>query len=930
MIDLINVSKSFNGRQVIKNLNLMLPRYGLVVINGPSGCGKSTLLNILSSLLDFEGDVSFDGRKYKSMSNEEKDNLRNKKIGFVFQDYKLFEFETVKENIMLSINLSSVDKENKKIKRVADLLSLVDLSTKMNELVSNLSGGEKQRVAIARAIANSPSLLLMDEPTGNLDEKNTEIVMELIKKISGSSLVVMVSHDEEITKRYADRIIKMKDGEIVSDKYQTKDRHKEYLPVLNLKYDDRKRSLPFKFLFSHTFNFVKRRKWRTLFITMSTSLGLIGVGLASTLSSIISTNLYKSYSSIIDSDKLIISSKTPNIEKDIVTSASYQEVMEFKNNNEGIKNIGVYYWNTESLFISDNFLSYDGGMYKKPIGNFSSTSVNEFAPLSSNKATIYPKRVDFLQENEVVLALPMLVISELCFQLQIERTINSLSNYIDHHEVELSLNFSNDNWGYSVEIPLLLKGFTLSSRQLIYHTNPIWNEYIFESCCQLPVTEYINVNSAHPWDLKKSYYLEFRNGRDEFLLKNRFSLEHSDFDFEILDKKYYPSLLDETSSFEANRLLVVRRSNKDDVPSYVGEYCRYATNFAHETIYGSYSGYSIYDQSLMMGFSKFTYISSNEETVLEMVDNMSYIKYEDSLNVIVPDDIVEGHFSKSNLHGFVFEPHYSIIKGREPFNFQEILISDVLAKQLKIDNPINKFIYLSFPVKEDVLSNGYITRSYETVSLKITGITDSGKLSISHKEGWSILFFQTMLGISTFDLRINSLAIKVDEGKEAEVINKINRAFPQLSITAPLQDVKASVDKICGHIETIMLAVSFGSIIIASLILFMCNHLHYMEAKKDIGLVRCLGVKEKESRKFVYFHSFMMTGISFITSALELIVVSIVLSKTLADSLYIEQTFVFNPLSLVYMLAVALFISLISSLLISKKISKLDALSCLQ
>ena len=213
-----------------------------------------------------------------------------------------------------------------------------------------------------------------------------------------------------------------------------------------------------------------------------------------------------------------------------------------------------------------------------------------------------------------------------------------------------------------------------------------------------------------------------------------------------------------------------------------------------------------------------------------------------------------------------------------------------------------------------------MTREFEIAPLKIVGITDSGKLSISHHESWSILFFQAMLGISTFELRINNLAIRIDEGNEEAIIQKLNRAFPQLSVNAPLKDVN----------DTIMLIVSITSVIIAALILFICNYLHFMEIKKDIGLVRCLGVKEKESRKFVYFHSLMMTGLSFVFSSIELLVVSIVLSKTMSELLYVESVFVLNPLSLLYMIGVALTISLLSSLLISRRISKLNASECLQ
>ena len=930
MIEFKNVSKKYGNQYVLKNINLSLPRYGLVIINGPSGCGKTTLLNSLSSLLDFEGDILFDGKSYKNMKTDEKDTLRNKKIGFVFQDYKLFEFETVNENILLSINLCSVDKEKKKIKRVSDLLSLVGLSKKAKECVSNLSGGEKQRVAIARALANSPSLLLADEPTGNLDETNTIAVMELLKKISSSSLVIMVSHDEEITNKYADRIIKMKDGKIVSDKYQNKSKYNEYLPILKLKYDDKKKIIPFKFLFDHTLSTIKRRKWRTMFITLSTSLGLIGVGLASTLSEIVSTNLYRSYSSIIESDKIVVSNKNSINKKDVITAASQSEVDQIASANNGISGIGVYYWAIDSYFPSENYLCLDKGGIKKPIDGFRASKVNEFGLLSSYKGTIYPKREDFLQDNEVVISLPMLTINEICYQLQIERTITSLSNYIAHHDLDVLLIFSNDNWGYSVEIPIKIKGFILSTKVLFYHTNTKWNEMVFENYCLLPTTNQISENSSHPWDLKKSYYLTFKNGRDEFLSNTRFSVEMVNLDFEIMDKKYYPSLFSDEDTYNCNRVMVVHRTNKDDIPSFVGDYCKSSIKDIFEITYGSDSGYSIYGESLMMGFSRATYISSKEEYVLDMADNMSYIKYEDSLKTVVPDGIVEGHFSKSNLNGFVFDPHYKIVSGREPANYQEILISVSLANKLNYTSLSNQFLYLSFPVKEALLTNGYISRQFETVALKIVGVTDSSKLSISHKEAWSILFFQTMFGISTFNLRINNLAIRVAEGKESVIIDKISRAFPNLLAVAPLQEVKGSVDNICSYIETIMLIVSISSVIIASLILLICNHLHFMETKKDIGLVRCLGVKEKESRKFIYFHSFWMTGLSFTFSSIELLIVSLFLSKALSKTLMIESVFVFNPLSFVYMFLIAAFISLISSLFTSFKTSKLQPLECLK
>ena len=127
----------------------------------------------------------------------------------------------------------------------------------------------------------------------------------------------------------------------------------------------------------------------------------------------------------------------------------------------------------------------------------------------------------------------------------------------------------------------------------------------------------------------------------------------------------------------------------------------------------------------------------------------------------------------------------------------------------------------------------------------------------------------------------------------------------------------------------ILLIVSISSIVIASLILFICNYLHFLEVKKDIGLVRILGSKKSQSKKFVYFHSFIMTSFSLFLSLVELFVISFVLSKVLASSLHINSMFVFNPMSIIYMFLVDTLIALVSSILISRKISKIPPLECL-
>ena len=226
MIRFSHVSKEFGNRTVLKDINLKLPRTGLISIIGPSGCGKTTLLNLLSGLLSFDGDIEIDGHHIGLMSQKEMDEYRLKNFGFVFQDFKLFESESVLNNIMFPLETANSCHQETKMKKCHELINLVGLKRNAKQRVNKLSGGEKQRVAIARALVNGPKIILADEPTGALDSKASQEIMKLLEVISEKSLVVMVTHDKDLAKKYAYQIIEMKDGVIVKIKHQAKKERK--------------------------------------------------------------------------------------------------------------------------------------------------------------------------------------------------------------------------------------------------------------------------------------------------------------------------------------------------------------------------------------------------------------------------------------------------------------------------------------------------------------------------------------------------------------------------------------------------------------------------------------------------------------------------------------------------------------------------------
>lgn len=222
MIKLVNVNKYYQSGQgkyhALRDINLTLPDKGMCFIVGKSGSGKSTLLNVIGGVDSYDsGELFIDNLSTKNFSRKDYNSYRNTYIGFIFQEFNVIKTLSVYDNIALSLSLlqKNVKEEHDKIMKI---IERVGLKGKEHRRMNEISGGERQRVAVARALIKDPHVIIADEPTGNLDSKNRDIVMDLLKELSKERLVIIVTHDKTLSAKYADREIKIKDGSIVSDK----------------------------------------------------------------------------------------------------------------------------------------------------------------------------------------------------------------------------------------------------------------------------------------------------------------------------------------------------------------------------------------------------------------------------------------------------------------------------------------------------------------------------------------------------------------------------------------------------------------------------------------------------------------------------------------------------------------------------------------
>ena len=311
MLKIKNIFKTYKTgslvQEALNDVSLNLRDNEFVAILGPSGSGKTTLLNIIGGLDRYdEGDLIINNVSTKNYKDRDWDTYRNHTIGFVFQSYNLIPHQSILSNVELALTIGGISKKERR-KRALNALAEVGLDDQAHKRPNQMSGGQMQRVAIARALVNNPDILLADEPTGALDSKTSVQVMELLKKVANDRLVVMVTHNPELANEYANRIVNLKDGKIISDSNpfivpdepldkkakKVKKAHMSYLTALSL-----------------SFNNLLTKKGRTILTAFAGSIGIIGIALILSLSTGFQNYIDKIQEDTLSSYPLTINSET--------------------------------------------------------------------------------------------------------------------------------------------------------------------------------------------------------------------------------------------------------------------------------------------------------------------------------------------------------------------------------------------------------------------------------------------------------------------------------------------------------------------------------------------------------------------------------------------------------------------------------------------
>ncbi len=367
MIEIKDVKKDYPAGdmvvQALKGVSINFRNNEFVSILGPSGCGKTTLLNIVGGLDQYtSGDIVIDGVSTKDYKDKDWDTYRNHYIGFVFQSYNLISHLSILENVELALSIAGISKKEKRAKSI-DALERVGLGDQIKKRPNQLSGGQMQRVAIARAIVNSPKIILADEPTGALDSETSVQVMDILKEISKTCLVVMVTHNGELAEQYSDRIIKILDGELIhdSDPYEPDENERKKIIRREVKKEEkrgkwihRQSAMTVSTAFSLSFKNLISKKWKTILVSFAGSIGIIGIALVLAVSNGLNTYISGMQSDTLSGYPVTIGT----------VAVDFNSISNFSNKNESDadKNTQLETYDMQKIieqFGSFNYLNAD-------------------------------------------------------------------------------------------------------------------------------------------------------------------------------------------------------------------------------------------------------------------------------------------------------------------------------------------------------------------------------------------------------------------------------------------------------------------------------------------------------------------------------------------------------------------------------------------
>ena len=918
------LSRRYGRDYALRDFSFRFPNKGFIAVLGPSGSGKSTLLNILSGLdLGYEGQIKLFGKDVKKQKMDSILHTRLSKIGYVFQSFRLLESETALGNVLFPVEALYKEKRENLKRRALDSLRFVAMEEKANQRVNLMSGGEKQRVAIARSLVANPSILLCDEPSGALDEANAHQVFDLLLDASISRLVIVVTHDEELAREYADRILTLEDGRLVKDETLTKKRRGKRIRTIVLDKPKKKARLPSFFLFVHAFHKLKAKKIRSLLSISALSMGLTGLGMSVYLSTSIYDELNASFSSLVPPNCLIMSPRSLG-ESAIghVYSARFEDCQYLKEEcPEIVFDYGsTLYMDYEEWFADDNRFCYLAGSTQNELPGLGMRSINEYLWLDRNKEkTVYPRPPVIMEEDEVILGLPYQNMWTMCLSLHIERSYQSLGDAC-RNGLPIFLYASNEAFGFYDEEVFSVIGVTESPFPCFYHLRHDWNRKIildhmrFRSSLEeeVPTPQYVH----------EIPFVDLTAPVAELLPVLRNDPNLKDLVLEPASSIYLPSICPLGQSCDIHRYYLYN-ADKNGIPWTELE--TIVNN--HPVVRGrqivSAGGFYASADSLAMGFQGRFFLCEDLERATNAVDAYSSLPLAQASALIdLPPGTYDLSYLGSALSGIKISSDLSnFVSGAAPVGVEEIGLSTSLYE--KLGKPESLFI--AAEKSSDVVGERY-EREFGIAEIKVTGYKqDSGDI-VYLPSDWTVDFLFSSMGMSPFLLEPYGAVFYFQEGSSVlELKKQLEIEYPFYRFFSPSDEISTGIEGTLRYVSTILMAFSLIALLTSGLLFAIVMAITIAENASEADLLLIIGFSSSDIHRSFLAHCLLYLGSSLGISFLGVLLLEIMAKGFIANAFHSSPSSGLPLLPLLALLLAAVSLLLFIAVFLAIKVDRLTA-----
>jgi ABC-type antimicrobial peptide transport system, ATPase component len=890
MLELKDISKEYKPKKgeptiALKNINITFPKNGMVFITGKSGCGKSTLLNIIGGLdKESSGELILHKKSFLKFKSPDFDSYRNTYLGFIFQDFNLIEEYNVYKNIEIAFSLQKKKTQKETIDIVLDKVGISNLG---NRKINELSGGQKQRVAIARAIAKDSSIILADEPTGNLDSENSIQIFNILKEISKEKLVIVVTHDIESANIYADRMIELHDGVIVKDEnkiVQKEDQSED-------KFKFNKTRLSFLKSIALAFSNIKRKKIRMLITTLLITFALTLFGFSYMITTFNIPYTHSKTIEITDETKIELYKKVNNkiySNSSLINAYSEQDLATIKQklskygiiplksimlvendmnpmiqfndkyNEDGVYKDTLYY----SLYMSDTyFTEFDNNENIKIIGEL---------PKNKNEVLITKIQADYMIEKGII------NIEYDKEKNQIDK-VTKFSSYEDVISKNYTLEFGTNQFIITGIIDEdmskyeILKDLTYDEYEI--NPNPIYDEF--------------NEKYSNDW-----YIYVNKNFFDELVLMPNIQFNSTAYKFSVVK--------DDNQIFTQSPVKLTMGIN-----IYNGTSTQKVTQLNDNEIVINDIFLSEYDSEFAEARTKYM-----EE------ENKKYREKEKEYQEKVNE---QQKILEKNPDAEVKE-----IKEPQPFDYTK-LYREYTYNYLKETNLIGSTINIR--VNDLYLKRGS-TKETDYKNVKIIGYL----FDYVSEDGWNSYLSDNIMD-NWLSNNINVSYLYFNESS-AETLEQLFTEIPlnskEYKIKTLYSDSMSEVQKVVNKVSNIAHYTTIAFLIFTVIIFMNFIISSINKSKKDIGILRALGTKKKDVFKIYVLESVIIGTISVILSFTIIVLLKNYCNTLISKDLFFTAEVLILRIEILYYLIISVItIILLSSLLPIYKFSNMKPIDAI-